>query len=92
LLPHKILNNEESIFMRVKYIFRIVSTLNKKFKVQSEAYVLYHPLWPPSVPSMRNRWITTIRDLIRPRGKRLGGLNLTADILLAAILDSGRIF
>jgi hypothetical protein len=31
--------------------------------------------------SMRNRWITTICDLIRPRGKSLGGVTLTAAIL-----------
>jgi hypothetical protein len=37
--------------------------------------------------SMRNRWITTIYDLIRPRGKSFGGVTLTA-----AILDSGRTF
>jgi hypothetical protein len=41
---------------------------------------------------MINRWITTICDLIRPRGKSLGGVTLTAAILLAAILDSGRTF
>jgi hypothetical protein len=33
------------------------------------------------VPSMRIRWITTICDLIRPRGKSLGGVTLTAAIL-----------
>ena len=42
--------------------------------------------------SMRSRWITTICDLIRPRGKSLGGVTLTAAILWAAILDSGRTF
>jgi hypothetical protein len=42
--------------------------------------------------SIRNRGITTICDLIRPRGKSLGGVNLTAAILWAAILDSGRHF
>jgi hypothetical protein len=31
--------------------------------------------------SMRNRWITTICDLIRTRGKSLGGVTLTAAIL-----------
>jgi len=31
--------------------------------------------------SMRNRWITTICDLIRPRGRSLGGVTLTAAIL-----------
>jgi hypothetical protein len=31
--------------------------------------------------SMRNRWITIIYDLIRPRGKSLGGVTLTAAIL-----------
>jgi hypothetical protein len=31
--------------------------------------------------SMRNRWITTICDLIRKRGKSLGGVTLTAAIL-----------
>jgi len=30
--------------------------------------------------SMRNRWITTICDLIKPRGKSLGGVTLTAAI------------
>jgi hypothetical protein len=28
--------------------------------------------------SIRNRWITIICDLIRPRGKSLGGVTLTA--------------
>ena len=42
--------------------------------------------------SMRSRWITTICDLIRPRGKSLGVVTLTAAILWAAILDSGRTF
>jgi hypothetical protein len=31
--------------------------------------------------SMRNIWITTICDLIRPRGKSLGGVTLRAAIL-----------
>jgi hypothetical protein len=31
--------------------------------------------------SMINIWITTICDLIRPRGKSLGGVTLTAAIL-----------
>jgi hypothetical protein len=31
--------------------------------------------------SMRNRWITTICDLIRPREKSIGGVTLTAAIL-----------
>jgi hypothetical protein len=31
--------------------------------------------------SMRNRWITNICDLIRPRGMSLGGVTLTAAIL-----------
>ena len=42
--------------------------------------------------SMRNRWITTICDPIRPRGKSLGGATLTVAIMQAAILDSGRTF
>jgi hypothetical protein len=31
--------------------------------------------------SIRNRWITAICDLIRPRGRSLGGVTLTAAIL-----------
>jgi hypothetical protein len=36
---------------------------------------------PCKSQSMSNRWITTICDLIRSRGKSLGGLTLTAAIL-----------
>jgi hypothetical protein len=67
----------------VHNISRMIVSDKKKIKGCSWNYRVGHkPLTTLcKSQSMRNRWITTIRDLIRPRGKSLGGVTLTAAIL-----------